>query len=132
MMKRIGFLILAITTLAACKQKNNNIVDPAQVSIDITSPAPGQIFSKGDTVSINATITYPTELHGYEVKVIDTTTGFIVYDDAQHLHDNHFTIADKWANDGTDTAGLKLQIIAEIDHNGNTAQKEVNFEYVPD
>lgn len=130
-MKRVGFLMLAITVLAACKQKNNNIVDPAQVSIDIAAPLQGQTFSKGDTININATINYPTELHGYEVKITDTTTGFVVYDDAQHMHDNHFTIADKWVNASADSAGLKLQIIAEIDHDGNIAQKEVNFGYIP-
>lgn len=131
-MKRVGFLMLAITVLAACKQKNNNIVDPAQVSIDIAAPLQGQTFSKGDTININASINYPTELHGYEVKITDTTTGFVVYDDAQHMHDNHFTIADKWVNASADSEGLKLQIIAEIDHDGNIAQKEVNFGYIPD
>lgn len=121
----------AILILAACQKKGNIAADPAKVNIQINSPAQGQTFRSNDTVNINSSISYPSELHGYEVMITDTSTGFIVYDDAQHTHTDHFTIGDKWSTAVSKPTALKLTIIANIDHTGNNATKELFFEIIP-
>jgi hypothetical protein len=122
------FLTLCITS---CQKKDNTLIDASQVVINISSPQQNQTYHMGDTIQINADVTYPTELHGYEVKITDTVTGFIVYDDAVHVHDDHFSIQDKWVNTATQPQNLKLQLIALLDHNGDDATKNLNFYYKP-
>lgn len=122
---------ITLIALSGCQKKDNTVADPAGVDISIASPADGQVYHNGDTISIDADVNYISELHGYEVKVIDTASGFIVYDDAQHVHDDHFTIRDQWINTGTQAIGLKLTLTAVIDHDGNTATKDIFFQYRP-
>lgn len=130
-MKAIIAVILVCIGFSACQKTDGVAPDPAKVTISITSPQPGQLFHNGDTVYINATVNYPSELHGYEVKVTDTTSGFILYDDAEHVHDDHFVIADKWPCTTSQPVGLKLELIADIDHTGDIANKAVSFVCTP-
>jgi len=120
-----------IVGLYSCQKKDNTVSNPAGVAISITSPANGQLYRSGDTISIIADVSYASELHGYEVKIIDTTSGTILYDDVQHVHDDHFSIHDKWVNTTAQQAGLKLSLVAAIDHDGNNAEKDIIFRYQP-
>ena len=128
---RIITMPILIAGLYSCQKKDNTAATPASVAISITSPANGQVYRNGDTISIDADVSYASELHGYEVKIIDTTSGFILYDDAQHTHDDHFSIHDKWVNTSVQPVTLKLSVVAAIDHDGNTAEKDIHFQYQP-
>ncbi len=131
-MKALLFILLLLSvTIFSCQKKDNITPDATKVTMIITRPDSAQVFRSGDTVHINATVSYPSELHGYEVKIIDTTTGYILYDDAQHVHDDHFIISDTWVCSGTQPAVLKLELIAEVDHNGTDAIKTLFFNYLP-
>jgi hypothetical protein len=121
----------AMVLFAACQKKADMVPDASKVTMDIQSPNPGQTFRSGDTVYIKAGLIYQGELHGYEVKIVDTASGFIVYDNARHVHTDRFDINDKWVCTTTQPSGLKLIIIANIDHNGEVAQKEMMFEINP-
>lgn len=111
--------------LAACQKKDNTTPDPGNVVMTISSPSDGQSFKNGDTVQINASISYPSELHGYEVRITDTASGMIVYDNTQHVHTDHFEINDQWVCSAAQPGTLKLTIITHIDHNGEDARKEL-------
>ena len=130
---RSGIILafILITALYSCQKKDKITATPDSVVINITSPASGQAYHTGDTVFINADVSYPSELHGYEIKVIDTASGYILYDDVQHVHDDHFSISDKWLCSGTQAIGLKLTLTAAIDHDGNNAEKDITFQYQP-
>jgi hypothetical protein len=128
---RIAAGFVTLTLLCACQKKDDMAPDANKVVMNITSPRAGQTFRSGDTVFIKATVNYPGELHGYEVKVVDTTTGFIVYDVARHIHDDKFVIDDKWVSSASQPTTLKLSIIAEIDHSGDDARKDLSFQIVP-
>jgi hypothetical protein len=131
-------IVLSITSftalllfLASCQKKDNTLVDASQVVFSVSSPLSNQVYHKGDTVQILANISYPTELHGYEVKIIDTTTGFIVYDNPTHVHDDHFSVNEQWIDSAAQQQHLKLEVIAVIDHDGDNAIKQINFQYQP-
>ncbi|MBS1585165.1 MAG: hypothetical protein JSS82_06415 [Bacteroidetes bacterium] len=127
-------IIAAIATtiaIASCQKKDNNAATPSDVSITIASPTGATAYHSGDTVFMNADISYATELHGYEVKITDTASGFVVYDDAQHVHDDHFSIRDKWVNTASTALVYKLAIIIAIDHDGKKAEKDIYFQYQP-
>jgi len=126
-----GLLLAVALLLQACQKKDNTVATPAQVNISISSPVNGQTFHSSDTVLIKADVSYPTELHGYEIKITDTATGLILFDDAQHVHNDHFSINEQWNDKPSQAATLKMEVIAEVDHDGNTATKTVLFKYQP-
>ena len=122
---------LVTTILSACQKKDDTVADPLKVTTDISTPALGQTYQNGDTVFINATISYPSELHGYEVKITDTVTGLILFDDAQHVHTDHFEIHDQWKAAASTPTTLLLTVTANIDHDGNDAKTNLNFMVIP-
>lgn len=131
-MNRIIILLLTTTLFCACQKKDDTEPDASKVTFNITSPTAGQIFHNGDSVKVHATVTFPAEMHGYEIKITDTLTGNVIYDNAQHLHNDHFDIADGYIATGTAAQpALRLELIAEIDHTGTLAKKTVAFQYVP-
>jgi len=126
----IAGLAVTIAT-AGCQKKDNTVATPSNVDISIASPTSSLVYHSGDTVFVNADVTYSSELHGYEVKITDTASGFVVYDDDQHLHDDHFSIRDKWVNTGSTALVYKLAIIVAIDHDGNNVEKDIYFQCQP-
>jgi len=118
------FIIVLLLATASCQKKSDTVPDAAKVNITINTPQNGQTFYSGDTVYINASVNYDGQLHGCEVKIIDTVSGFILYDDAQHVHSDKFLIDDKWLNDLTAPVVLKVSVTAYIDHNGNDVKQE--------
>ena len=86
-----------------------------------------QIIHNGDSLSISADVSYISELHGYEVKLTNSQTGAVLFDDDQHVHDDHFSIRESWLDTFSAPATLNLLITVEIDHDGNEAKKEVVF-----
>lgn len=125
------FVTLLLAGLYSCQKKDNTPATPASVSINISSPASGALYRNGDTVFIDADVSYLSELHGYEIKITDTLSGFILYDDVQHVHDDHFSIHDKFVSTAAQATGLKLSVVAAIDHDGNNAEKDISFQYQP-
>lgn len=131
MKQTIIFLTLFSTILCACQKKDNTTPDASKVVINVSSPSSGQVYHNGDSVHINATISYQSELHGYEVKITDTVTGNVIYNKAEHTHNDHFEINDAIQSTGSVPLYLKLEITTEIDHAGNDAERAVSFRYEP-
>ena len=117
--------------LCSCQKKDTTVSDPAKAVINIASPLANHNYHSGDSVHVSATVTYPGELHGYEVKVTDTVSGYIIYDNAQHLHDDHFDINLAYLASGNSAQILKLELITDIDHNGTEARSTLYFNYTP-
>jgi len=121
-------LTLSIFTaiiFTACQKKDNTQPDPQKVTIDLLSPASEQVVHHGDTLQMNADISYVSELHGYEIELSDSATGNIYFADDQHVHSDHFSIREIWPDTLSQNARLKLKITVEVDHNGNEAVKTV-------
>lgn len=120
--------LLAILTFSAC-QKNDSIpFDSSKLNVAITQPLATQIFKKGDTVFIAATANYISELHGYEISIMDTTSKNIYFDLDEHVHAASFQIDTFWIDTLNVNANLQLKFDVEADHNGNGASKSVYFQ----
>lgn len=117
-------ILLLLLWETGCKKKKNAEPDPSKVEITINAPQNGQTFNSGDTIYLNANINYNDQLHGCEVKIVDTVSGFVLYDEAQHVHSDKFVINEKWLNELTSSVTLKVNFIAYIDHNGKTVNQE--------
>ena len=129
-------IYLAITAgivmISSCQKKSNKTATAADLKITIASPTAGQVYHTGDSVHISASISYPTELHGFELRIIDSATGTILSDTAQDVHNDHFDITQVWIDTAIHTATtLKLEVVGEIDHTGTSASKELYFKIQP-
>jgi hypothetical protein len=128
-MKQSILFITIILFAISCQKKDNTSPNPANVAISISSPAKGQVFHIGDTTHMKATVSYPSELHGYEMTITDSATGNVLFDADEHVHDDHFDIAQTFVYADTVAATLKLDLTVEIDHNGNQKDTTLYFYY---
>lgn len=127
----ISVAVFSIFTITSCQKKDDTAPDANKVMITLSSPTDGQTISLGDTLHIAAQISYPSELHGYEITLTDSATGTVLFSDDEHVHDDHFTINENWLDTLTTAATLQLKITVEIDHNGNEATKTVMLKSTP-
>lgn len=125
----IAFSIIGV--LSACQKKDDTPAQPAKVVINVSSPANGQLYRKGDSVYINASVSYISELHGYELQLKNKNTGALLYATDEHVHSDAFTIKEAWLDTLSAATDLQLEITAEIDHNGNGSQTEIEFKSQP-
>lgn len=128
MKQSILFITIILFTIS-CQKKDSTSPDPAKVSIGISSPTKGQVFRIGDTVKMTATVSYLSELHGYEIKITDSATGNVLFDADEHVHDDHFDIAQTFVYADTVAATMKLELTVEIDHNGDQKDTSLYFYY---
>lgn len=131
---RLYLIFIPITLLLAtgCQKKNEIPVQPDKVAIELMSPSEHQAYKKGDTVFIKADVNYVSQLHGYAVIITDKTTGKTFYNNEDHAHGDHFSIDEYWVDTlGNSNEALKLEVIAVIDHDNNTANKEIELEHQP-
>ena len=129
-MKHVTLISLFSIALFSC-QKNNNTVSPDEVKITVNSPLSGQTFYSGDSVYIKANVSYNAELHGCEVKITDTATGLILFDNAQHTHNSQFDINNSWAQPVTKATPLRVTITAYVDHNGTQVTTNIDIVVKP-
>lgn len=118
--------------MAGCQKKDETPVQPNKVAFNITSPQQGQAFKKGDSILVKADISYVSQLHGYSVKITDEQTGAVVYNNEDHAHGDQFSINEYWVDTlDNNNKTLKLEIVAVIDHDGNTSEKELEIKHQP-
>jgi hypothetical protein len=121
-------LLLFVTS---CQKKEEVTPQPAKVNIDISSPAAAQVFHKGDTVHINAKVSYISQLHGYEVRITNKNTNTLVGELEGHVHTDNFSINETWVDTLSQAAELELEIRAVIDHDSNDAISRLTFQSQP-
>ncbi len=117
--------------LAACQKDRSIAPDPAQVIFDLRSPRSGQVFRSGDTVSIDAALRYPGQLHGYSLQLVDSATQMVLFDVARHIHSDSFRISEHWISAASDSISVRLRITANINHDGQQAQQTRSFSVIP-
>jgi hypothetical protein len=120
--------MIVLTGIMSCKKtKHHDDPQPDAVNINIITPQPAQEYEVGDTVKMDIQITASAPLHGYELHVTrlaDTTEIFTV-DEDMHSQDIH--VQKFFVNDGSKHSDMILEVIANIDHDGNKASKKVQF-----
>lgn len=130
-MKTPHIILLCSLALYSCQKKDTTIASPADADIIINTPTPLQTMHQGDTLNISASVSYPTELHGYEIVISDSATDEVYFDYAEHVHADHFDIAQTWTYNGVAAKTLCLKLTTEIDHDGTEASKKIYFKYQP-
>jgi len=121
-------ILLTSALFMACK---NDVHLAAHATINITSPAAGDTIPPSDTLALAAIITSDIDIHGYTATLTNTTTNAVLWTSFSEDHMSAYTIAGSYINAVSDTSSMKFKVIAEIDHDGGTQEKEVNFVCLP-
>lgn len=126
-------IIISLSSLAlfaftfGCKKKESL----PKVTITIDSPASGTMYNGGDTVFIHAHIAADKEIHGWELSIARLANGQVVFDTHEHTHKKDYHIDTFWVNNVTMHSDMVLKLTAELDHEGKTESKTVNFHCHP-
>ena|SRR5688572_16295618 len=127
-MKTTILMAFVITiSIAACTKHANDLEDTRpKATIQVLNPTAGAVFNSNDSISIQATAVATATVHGYDIifrKAEDTTKLYF-----KHIHDHNDTLAinHKW-KPGISNTSLQMELVLYLDHDGNTANKKVNF-----
>ena len=131
----IIFLAAILLLLNSCKKDNEKEEEththPLSANINILSPTAGLTVDLGMSVALSATINAGFDMHGYEAYLINVTADDTVWSVDAHDHGTAFTITGEWINSVTAHSDMRFKVIANLDHDGNTSSKEVEFHCHP-
>lgn len=121
-------LTLGLVPATACRHAAVETPHPVPVaSIVFSSPQPGAVYAKGDTVRIRAVIVSTEELHGYLFFVGKAGENTPLHTEFIHDHNDTLAVEQEWVNTLATAAQLEAGITATLDHNGNTLTRKVAF-----
>jgi hypothetical protein len=127
---KIGLIVVFIATTFSCKKDDSTAPEPT-ITINIQSPTEGTVLQHGDTLRIDADVTSPVQLHGYEWILRSKNGNTELASGSDHVHELNFSITGEYINIVTDTTMAELEIVAEVDHEGNETTKKVNIILYP-
>lgn len=119
----ITYLSIITLILISCKKdedlNNDNNSEIGDPNISITS------FNDGDTIQPSAvfqmtgTITYTSEMHGYEIILHNHKTMQDVFTKSEYGHGTSFSFNESWTNNVADTSNIMFTLNVVKDHDGN-------------
>jgi len=120
-------LVLGVTVfVSSCKKEEDDHHD-VPATIEIAAPLATGMYNQGDTVFINATVTAEAAMHGWELHLRKKADQTEVFAADAHDHAATYNISEYWINNVTSDTQMELEVMATIDHDGNTANKKVEF-----
>jgi hypothetical protein len=130
------FVALALT---AC-EKDEEVTTPAPqpepervVTITVDSPLENAMYSLGQEVHINVDIEANFELHGYAIRLVNTSNdNEVILEAGEHDHGTAFHYHEHWTNNVTMHSDLELQIEVARSHDHDDVEvKTVHFHCHP-
>lgn len=119
-------LVSAILFVSSCS-KDDSKPELAEIYITITSPTINEAFDQNATVNITGKIEYAGGLHGYQIIIRKTSDNSIQFEKDAHAHGVAIDFNESWVNNLAGHNDMELEVVAIIDHDGNTVSKKVNF-----
>lgn len=129
----LALIISLATILTSCKKDEE---DPAHehavtATIQIFDPVADSAYENGQSVDITVEIEGSAELHGYQILMINTTSGDTVKNVELHDHAMVYSYGGNWINDVTEHSEMVCKVKAILDHDGNSSEKSVDFHCHP-
>ncbi|MET0393669.1 MAG: Ig-like domain-containing protein [Chitinophagaceae bacterium] len=114
--------VICLWLIAACSKKDGTAADTAVPGVVINSPANGQVFTGGATVTITAAITDDTRLTEVHVHILDNTTSQLLIDIHRYPNTAAYTLNETFqAQSGIN---YTIKVIA-VDRSGKTGTQTV-------
>ena len=131
-MKKTAILLTAFVAFAAlsCKKKEKSGSTAFEGSIDITSIHPHDTIHGGNSFTVLGTATANTEMHGYDLQLLDSAGNFL-QDFPASDHSTSYTFNHTFSHSFTDTMDLQLNVLIVEDHDGNMLTKNIPFVFIP-
>jgi hypothetical protein len=127
--KLIAFSVSAITFASSC-HKQDQAVDPSKLVVTFNSPTEGQVIKKGETLTIDADLSFNAEMHGYKLTLVNTTTNQELMNVEEHAHSDKLKVNKTWNDTLSSAADINLTLTVAIDH-GNNVDKVIMFKSQP-
>lgn len=125
-------MLMLTLLVAACRKKPDPTEPtPTPITINITAPTAGQVVKSGEEVSLNATVSYASALHGCVVRITNVATGAIVFEKDLHTNASSMTVSEKWVNTVTTAADLRVDFVASSDDNSVEETESVTIKSLP-
>lgn len=125
-----GLIAACVITFFSCNKNDDDAPEPS-ATINIASPLQNQVYHKGDTVHIIASINGEATLHGYEVAIVNAANSDSVFLIDNHTHAATLSVDEKWVDTFSSSADLMVHITTTINHDGLTATKSVAIKAAP-
>jgi hypothetical protein len=122
------FVLFAVS----CKKedpapKEDHAPHTTEATITITSPSENQEIDHHATLNITGKIESSEELHGYKIVIRQKSDGSVKFEKSKHAHGTSIEFSETWENNVDGMQNMELEVIAILDHDGNTASSKVNF-----
>jgi hypothetical protein len=119
---KYNLLPLLLLLFVGCKKDVGPLADTELPTITITSPTANQVFTGGQTISINGVITDNTKLREIHLEITNTTTGAFLTHEHYAPDAAIYTLTKTFTAQASST--YKIKVEAE-DPEGNKAETEI-------
>ena len=127
-----NLLVFACILLAlSCQKKDNTPADLSKIAVTFITPAAQQLYHKNDTVQINASVTYISEITGVGMQIIDSATDDVLFEDDHDLHTSHYSISESWVDTLSANATLSVVVTVFVANTTGKAERSISFRSLP-
>lgn len=101
-------------------------------TISIASPMANQMVTSNQAITIQATISGLATIHGYKLFIRKKSDSTVLFTKDVHEHATNITVSETWTVPVvTAHTDLELEVVATLDHDGNTFSQKVDFHAMP-
>jgi hypothetical protein len=121
--------VALVLSFSSCKDDEHEHGNTAVITF--TSPAANSTYHQGDTVHVTGSAIGQEELHGYELYILNKTSGDTVFTADEHAHGDTVQIHHEWVVNVAAASDMELGITVTLDHDNNTQTEKVGFHCMP-
>ena len=125
-MKNYIALVVVLFTLLSCHRHEEN-----SATITISSPDPALYFVGGDTVFIQGSVVAESEMHGMTIQLLNDASDSVMFTYSNEEHLASYSFNQFYVNQVSQHTDVRLEVVAELDHDGNEAKKTMLLHFYP-
>ena len=100
-------------------------------TITFSSPVEHTSYDQGDTVQVAGMAIAEEDLHGYDLYILNKTSGDTVFSFKEHAHSDTLDIMHQWIVDVVEQSDMELGIVVTLDHDENKQVQTLEFHCIP-
>lgn len=125
-MKNYIALVVVLFTLISCHRHDEN-----NATITISSPDSAVYFVGGDTIFIQGSVVAESEMHGMTIQLLNDANDSVMFTYSNEEHLASYTFNQFYVNQVAEHMDVRLEVVAELDHDGNEAKKTMLLHLYP-
>jgi hypothetical protein len=116
-------LLLSLVIWTGCEKES----EPVTATLTLIEPTAGDTIPAGEALHMHGTVEGTGELHGYSLTLTNLTTNQVVYSGSNDNHQTSYAFDEHWVNTEGVTSSMRLTLVVNLDHDGTTSSKSVDF-----